>query len=290
MRRITALLLCISLLLGGCGVQKEHPELYGYYAGTTIYADGYEISMESVYPGENYLRLDAAGRGQMSLSGNIYDISWSYRREVLRVTLQGKTSKGSIRDGRIYLDYLGMGMDLHYDYTKDYVPMAERALTEEQQWWHGDWYGWWIVDEADGEFADMTGSWWDMCATVSMSGNDQGTMILWDQDGSRTEPLGEVQFRLNSDGTADSMGGYFGAVEIGQYDWLMDPEEAGIDNMLTLSFGGENESGSFYYTIYLRPWGEDWEELVDRPYHYESWYLPLIREGQSMPDSLPQIQ
>ncbi len=288
MKIFTAILLCLALLLGACGTVTEQPELYGYYVGSTIDAEGYEISMDSVYAGENYILLAAEGKGEMCLAGNTYDIRWKMKGEELRLTLEGKTSKGYIEAGRIRLDYLDMGMELHYDFYEDYTPGALRELTEEQLWWHGDWYGWWIVDEAQGSFQDMQGAWWDLCATVEMQGDGLGTMRLWDQDGSKEEPLGEVRFRLNEDGVGVSTQGYFASVQLGQGDWLMDPQESGMEDMLLLSFGGENDGGSFYYSIYLRPWGVDWQELADKPYHYDSWYLPLIAEGKPMPHSLPQ--
>ena len=43
------------------------------------------------------------------------------------------------------------------------------------------------------------------------------------------------------------------------------------------------------YSIYLRPWGESWEDVrADDeellPYYYDDWYLPLIETGASMPE------
>ena len=290
MKKLVILLFALALCLTACARGEEHPELHGYYEGTDIHAEGYTLAMDRVYGGENYLRLDAGGKGQICLTGNVYDIRWSLRGETFRLTLQGETSKGYVKQGDIYLDYMSQGTEFCFCFREDYIPHVERDLTEEQLRWHGDWYGWWIVDEGHGSFADVQGAWWDLCATVTMLGNDTGTMILWDQDSSKEEPLGEIQFRLNEEGLAVSTQGYFGAVTIGQNDWIMDPEESGIDNMLMLSFGGENDTGSFYYSIYLRPWGEDWEGLADKPYHYDSWYLPLIAEGKPMPDRLPEIK
>ncbi len=283
------LLLCLGLCLTACGQKEEHPELHGYYVGTDIDTEGYVVAMDRVYVGENYLRLDADGKGIICLADNVYDIRWSLRGEVFRLTLEGKTSKGYVKEGDIYVDYMDEGTVLCFQFQEDYIPLVERDLTEEQLWWNGDWYGWWIVDEGEGSFADMQGAWWDLCATVEMQGNDLGIIRLWDQDSSKEDPLGEVQFRLNDEGVGVSTQGYFGAVQIGQSDWLMDPGEAGVENMLLLSFGGENDTGSFYYSIYLRPWGEDWEGLADKPYHYDSWYLPLVEAGKPMPDSLPEL-
>ena len=52
----------------------------------------------------------------------------------------------------------------------------------------------------------------------------------------------------------------------------------------------DNREDSFDYEIYLRPWGVEWEDVrnvdtTDLPYddmmpaYYDSWYLPLIKDG-----------
>ena len=49
---------------------------------------------------------------------------------------------------------------------------------------------------------------------------------------------------------------------------------------------GEDE---FYYEVYLRPWGQLWDDFAadypdDVPYYYDDWYLPLVESGSAMPD------
>ena len=52
----------------------------------------------------------------------------------------------------------------------------------------------------------------------------------------------------------------------------------------------DNSGDSFDYEIYLRPWGTEWEDvrsadISEMPYddmmpaYYDSWYLPLIKDG-----------
>ncbi len=51
----------------------------------------------------------------------------------------------------------------------------------------------------------------------------------------------------------------------------------------------EDGDDEFYYEIYLRPWGQLWDDLDypdDIPYHYDDWYLPLMEAGKSMPDAI----
>lgn len=289
MKRCLGLCLALCLALSGCGYDPYDPDLLGVYRGTVILAEGYEIQMTEIYPGENYIVLREEGEGTLCLAGSANEIQWGFRGERFFLEIQGEKSEGRLDQGTIKLDYLDMGMELRFTFAPDYVP-GEMAtdLTEEQKFWQGDWYGWWIIDEGTGSFADATGNWWDLCATVTIGSNSLGQMVLWDQDGSKEEPLGEVSFYLDENGAAVSQEGYFGAVVIERGDWYIDPKGSGAENMLVISNGGENDTGTFYYTAYLRPWGETWEDIREKPYHYDSWYLPMIQQGQPMPDKLPE--
>ena len=100
--------------------------------------------------------------------------------------------------------------------------------------------------------------------------------------------MGEVVFYLNEQGVAVSREGYFGAALIGEGDWTIDPNSHDTEDLLVISCGAENDTGTFYYTAYLRPWGQEWSDLQEKPYYYEDWYLPLIREGKPMPQALPK--
>ncbi len=289
MKRFFLFCLALCLLLGGCGYDPYDPHVLGYYKGTVIIAEGYEVDMTRVYAGENYIALREEGKGTMCLAGNPYEIQWGFRGERFFLEIQGEKSEGRLENGLLKLNYLDMGMDLCFQAGPDYTPGQgyQQELNAEQKFWQGDWYGWWIVDEATGSFADAAGNWWDLCATVTIGSNSQGLITLWDQDGSKEEPLGEVAFYLDEQGAAVSQEGYFGAVVIERGDWYIDPNSSGMENMLVISSGGENGTGTFYYTAYLRPWGQDWVDVQEKPYHYEDWYLPMIEQGQPMPDRLP---
>ena len=64
-----------------------------------------------------------------------------------------------------------------------------------------------------------------------------------------------------------------------------------IDHVICLHGSFTDENGdSFNYEIYLRPWGMEWEDVraldtTALPYsnmmpgYYDSWYLPLIKDG-----------
>ena len=35
----------------------------------------------------------------------------------------------------------------------------------------------------------MEGDWWDICGTIDIGGDGMGTVILWDEDYMKSEPM-----------------------------------------------------------------------------------------------------
>lgn len=275
------------LFLTACSSYDAYdPAMYGYYAGTTIDAAGFPIAMTQVYKGENYLHLQAEGEGTLCLSGHEYAIEWGMKDGEFVLVLQDEESRGTVEQGEILLNYLDMDTILHFEPHPDYRPGQIEAVTPAQKQYNGDWYGWWVIDYADGIYSGQAGSWWDLCANVSLNEGDTGHIRLWDEDYSRSEPMGEVELTADADGVLYSNGGYFGAATVGQGTWCIDPESHGTENMMVISGYHESEEGGFVYTAYLRPWGIDWEGVAEKPYHYEDWYLPLVQKEQPMPDTI----
>lgn len=283
--------LILLVFLTACGYDAYDPALYGCYVGTTIDVAGNLIDMTEIYKGTNYIELAADGEGHLCLSSHVYEIEWGMNGEEITVILQGEESKGSLKNGVILLNYLDMDMDLRFEFDADYAATAptatERgeAVTDTQKWWNGDWYGWWVIDYGTDGYAEFAGSWWDLCADVYIDEADFGTMTFWDEDGARDNPLGVVDVCIE-DGIAVSDSGYFGAAAVGEEDWYIDPNAYGMENMLVIEGAYEDETGTFYYTAYLRPWGQDWEDAEQKPYYYETWYLPLVEAEKAMPDRI----
>ena len=80
-------------------------------------------------------------------------------------------------------------------------------------------------------------------------------------------------------------------------DWIIDPALAGrfegYDNVICIdgSYTADDGTSGLTYYIYLRPWGQLWDDIAqefpdDIPYYYESWYLPLVQAGQSAPERI----
>ena len=160
-------------------------------------------------------------------------------------------------------------------------------------WWNGDWYGWWEMTECAGYYEDVDYTRWDICGNINISTDKTGTLTLWDEDFARNNPMAEVSVTLSESdtgeyGTLTSKSGNFTDVDLASEEWVIDPASAGYENMIVIKGHYESGEDKFNYEIWLRPWGTYWDDVEekDEPDYYTDWYLPLIKAGKSMPDSV----
>ncbi|PWL74813.1 MAG: hypothetical protein DBY22_06700 [Clostridiales bacterium] len=165
-------------------------------------------------------------------------------------------------------------------------------------WWNGAWYGWWTMTGCSGAYESMSGQWWDACAVIDIGSDYTGTVTIWDEDYSRADPMLQASVTLNSagvgeHGTVMSESGYFTNLPLEHADWIIDPainsRFPDVENMICIEGWYEDGDDEFYYEVYLRPWGQLWDDFAadypdDIPYYYDDWYLPLVESGRSMPD------
>lgn len=170
-----------------------------------------------------------------------------------------------------------------------------------QDYWEGDWYGWWIIGAASESWEDQVGNYLDACARIRFTGENTATVTIWDEERELSEPLctAEVTF----DGGAEPIGcmvaqsGKFMGSNMEYADWVVDPAlKDGVGdfrNMIFISgfyLDPEKEEEGFEYNFFLRPWGMDWEDVRTgdtsecaydpmMPACYDDWYYPLIQGG-----------
>ena len=164
-------------------------------------------------------------------------------------------------------------------------------------WWNGAWYGWWTMTGCSGAYESMAGQWWDACAVIDIGSDYTGSVTIWDEDYSRADPMLQASVTLNSagvgeHGTVMSESGYFTNLPLEHADWIIDPainsRFPDVENMICIEGWYEDGDDEFYYEVYLRPWGQLWDDFAadypdDIPYYYDDWYLPLVESGSSMP-------
>lgn len=301
MKKILSLALALMMLLalGACGSKgggtSDDPNL-GKYIGAEFSGDGSQwFLLDEIYDeGESYIELKSGGKGVFCLGGDATDIKWELKSDgSLKLTRDSLESSGTLQDGVITLTDL-WGSAVTVTFIKgDGASSTEKTDNALLDWWNGDWYGWWKMTGCAGDYEEMEGAWWDICGTIDIGSDMTGTVRLWDEDYSRDSLMAKVNVSLSTSGTGEhgtmmSEDGQFTDIYLEHADWIVDPGLMDFEDLIRIDGYYENGDDEFYYEIYLRPWGIEWDDVDadSLPSRYEDWYLPLIRAGKPMPDTI----
>lgn len=301
MKKILSLALALMMLLAlsACGSKgggtSDDPNL-GKYIGAEFSGDGSQwFLLDEIYDeGESYIELKSGGKGVFCLGGDATDIKWELKSDgSLKLTRDSLESSGTLQDGVITLTDL-WGSAVTVTFIKgDGASSTEKTDNALLDWWNGDWYGWWKMTGCAGDYEEMEGAWWDICGTIDIGSDMTGTVRLWDEDYSRESLMAKVNVSLSTSGTGEhgtlmSEDGQFTDVYLEHADWIVDPGLMDFEDLIRIDGYYENGDDEFYYEIYLRPWGIEWDDVDadSLPSRYEDWYLPLIRAGKPMPDTI----
>lgn len=161
---------------------------------------------------------------------------------------------------------------------------AGTADAEQLKYWNGDWYGWWVAGDAEGEYEYMQDLFFDCCARVALDKNGEGTLTIWDEVNAKSSPFATAKVKMTSDGAGGSILEQTGGealhadLDEGAWTFVISSE---YDHMVKIFGDYQTDEGSFGYVLFLRPWGMMWDDVPadDAPYYYEDWYLPLLDEG-----------
>lgn len=282
---ILAVVILLLLLLSACGEAADTSGLSGSYILQSVSED--EVTLpDSLSLGADFrLRLDPDGSGIVTGKDAEGDLKWRFDNEQISVSIGSVLLDGFVDDGDLILQ--PHGSDLSLTFIRENSSLFENppALEDStnQVNYSADWYGWWKIEASQ---AAMPITWYDAFGSITL--NDDGTYLcqLWDEDTSRSEPLGSVLFERTEYPYLTSINGYFLYESVSAGEWVITATDREIlmENLTHHSNGEE-----FQFSVYLRPWGAEWDDLEEtkRPFYYEDWYLPLINENASMPDSLP---
>ena len=270
-----AVFLCIGLLctLCACG-EKGH---FGKYEGVYVKAEGKVYLMEDYFNGENYLELKARGNAVLMVNNSPHELKWKLREGELTFTEAGDPFYGYVKDGVIVLDYMGWGMEMTFALEGASIPETtmedpeahEASLSQVIPYWNGDWYGWWYISDASGAYAGEQMEIRDVAASIELDENARGPIRIWDMEHPYDSPLSEGILRVDPSAGAEGIGiamsgqGTFMGQPVLSGDWLIDPSTADYDNLLEIYGYYSDDKGDFFYTIYLRPWGQPWEDVLE---------------------------
>ena len=281
-RRLLSLIAGILILLTGCSEAADTSGLAGSYVLT--YASGPDFVLSEIQVREKaiVLRLEENGVGEIrggELDGRV---RWGLEGGTLVIDAGAIRLKGYGENGAIFLEESGSGAMLRFEPQTPGEASGSFETDVTAELFTGDWYGWWKVET---EAGSMPRSWYDCCARIELLDDGCLSLVLWDEDGSASEPLAEVRLAVRRDGI-ESLDGYFLFSAIREGEWRFEKPEPAL-YLTEGHHAGEGED--FTYSIYLRSWGKRWNDADEEqlPFYYNDWYLPAIRSGESMPDSIP---
>ena len=266
----------------------------------TVMQNGVELEVANVFT--DYDTFETAIEGQFTeiAPGTTLEVKTAYvlKDAAAKVEATFEQLFGK-KKGTITIDPATLSREASVDSTGSTdttlpAPTGDALL----DWWNGAWYGWWTMTGCSGAYESMSGQWWDACAVIDIGSDYTGTVTIWDEDYSRADPMLQASVTLNSagvgeHGTVMSESGYFTNLPLEHADWIIDPAINGrfpdVENMICIEGWYEDGDDEFYYEVYLRPWGQLWDDFAadypdDIPYYYDDWYLPLVESGSSMPD------
>ena len=293
MKKLCALILCGLLLFSAACGANSPGDAAGRYVCTALSSGRTELSHADVW-----LQLEEGGSGVFCREEET-EISWRLDGERLTVTDGQATVEGVLSGGVLTLTLDGE----EYTFTRaEQLPeeIANQVLKEDtdlQRQWNGNWDGWWEIHGATGGYSELENRRRDLCARVEISADASGTVTLWDDEHSAQEPLGRVELSLEAGrngagtGIATSKSGYFAGDMLEYGSWVIEPTLFPYEDMLLIEGARTESSGSYNYSIFLRPWGRLWNDIEaaeseQLPFRYFDWYLPALEASAAMPDTV----
>lgn len=139
----------------------------GLYQGTTYEYSGQSFQMTDIYDGLCTIELLDDGKAVFILGGEEMQCTWELDGEDFILDNQAVESPGTLADGVITIDFMGMGMMMSFTKTEGQVsgdPSGTDSESEESVTetfpetfiadHEGDWHGMAVVYEGAGDFAD----------------------------------------------------------------------------------------------------------------------------------------
>lgn len=263
------------------------------------------VGMDTLYT----LKLAADGTGVIKIDGDESSVTW--KDGTLVITASGAKYTYEYQNGTITLqettgdtlvftksDAVESGdISTASEQGNETVNLGDtEELTPFQEYWNGDWYGWTSYSNGTNNYSSLDGFYMDCMAQIEIDENGDGGLILWDEATSVDNPRAGVYVSVSDggfpQGRLKSVEGLFSDADVGNADWLVDPDGLGYENLICIE-GSYKDPEDFFsgydYKIYLRPWGLDWADIeADQPdclptYYYD-WYLPAIQAGAAMPE------
>lgn len=209
----------------------------------------------------------------VTVDGETETLPYTFEGDALVIDLYGETA--SFRRGDDAPQTAGAAL------PPGEIAGDPEARTPLQQWWAGDWYGYWTVSGVTDRYQALDDGRWDCYARVTLAEDGTGSIHAWDAE----DELFTVSIIVSEASGSGAMGAamsqegsYGDGAAIGRADMIIDPSLYGHENYMVIDGYHENADDpdeGYYYWMHLRPWGQLWDDIAEdsRPPQYADWYL-----------------
>ena len=272
------------------------------FLGSSCYLNG------NLYSGSgDWVSLGSDGKAELFLLGKGEKGTYKEKNGSITISVQGKQYEGSLTGGVLELDQGDVRFTLALEGMETCETPIEPKLKGLTRW-EGDYYGWWQVNEAWGDWEDSRGDRRDVCGRIWLEEEGLGRLELWDTRCRADQLIAAADLQITRGmtdlGCLQNGEGRFFDFPLQSGDWVIDPAREpykSLPGILMLTGSFHEGSSGFSYQVFLKPWGSDWKDvkeltapvlpLEDRlPELYKDWYLPLVQQGASMPESFYGVE
>ena len=296
MKKVLVILLALVLVLSfaACGNRgaSDDPNI-GKWIAVTVIDEDYSYDAADAGFGSFSIELKTGGKATLSMDGDNSNGKWTLNGTDFNFSAGLANFNGTLENGKLTIENmfgLGLSLVLYKDGIKpsgaDTPASSGSDVSGALAWWDGEWYGYWEVTSATGQFATWEGGVWDCYAVIDTSPDGTATMYVWDDeiDIATAEISIDPEGGIADVGSARSIGGeaFFEPLRSG--DWIIIPTYDGYedywgnvfpDDYMDIEATTDTDDGYIDYKIVLRPWGIMWNDMPAdmRPPFYEEWYV-----------------
>ena len=226
------------------------------------------------------LVFNGDGTGSFDMFGQSEEITY----DDTTITRQGMTMTYTVEGDYLYL-HVSDAIEFTMMTKMDALSRSEEELTlDDMGYWEGDYYGWWVIDNVIEGDSSPEGNWWDCCMTLDINADGTGTIVIWDEDYGKSDPIAEAEVSVSNYAGVTrivSESGQFLGDEVGHADWLFYSDATEYKDTLGFTITYDDIGLKMDCYFFLRQWGTIWDDVEesDMPSLYDSWYLPLIKDG-----------
>ena len=226
------------------------------------------------------LVFNGDGTGTFDMFGQSDEITY----DDSTITRQGMTMTYTLEGDYLYL-HVSDAIDFTMMTKMDAMNRPQEELTlDDIGYWEGDYYGWWVIDNVIVGNSSAQGNWWDCCMSLDINTDGTGSIIIWDEDYGKDDPIAEVEVSVSNYAGVTrivSESGQFLGDPVEHADWLFYSDATDYKDTLGFTATYEDDSTKMDCYFFLRQWGTIWDDVEEKdlPGYYDSWYLPLLNDG-----------